>query len=81
MKLHAVCLYSISLSFGSDLVRLFAKRSAKSLAPREIVHTGLCARKNKECVHVLKRCACVLTSLPESSEQEYSTEIFVLNTV
>ena len=44
-------LYSGSLSSGSDAVRLFAIRSAKSCVPREIAHTSLRARKNKECVH------------------------------
>ena len=65
-------LYSCSPSSGSDVVRLFAKRSAKSRAPREIAHTGSRAHKNKECVHALKSCVCVLTSLPEDGEQEYS---------
>ena len=65
-------LYSISLSSGSDVVRLFAIRSAKSRASREIAHIGSRARKNKECVHELKSRVCVLTSLPEDSETEYS---------
>ena len=60
--------YSGSPSSGSDVVRLFAKLSAKSSAPREIAHTGSYAHKNKECVHTLKS---VLTSLPEDGEQEY----------
>ena len=40
-------------SSGSVLLRLFSKRSAKSLVPSEIAHTGSRARKNKECVHSL----------------------------
>ena len=64
-------LYSVSLSSGSEVVRLFAKRSAKSRTPREIAHTGSRTRKNKESVHALKSCVCVLTSLPEGSEQAY----------
>ena len=32
----------------------------------------LSRRQNKECVHALKRCVCMLTSLPEDGEQEYS---------
>ena len=39
---------------------------------RETTHTGSRACKNKECVQVLKSCVCVLASLPEGSEQEYS---------
>ena len=59
-------LYSVSLSSGSDVVRLFAKRSAKSRSPRKIAHA-----KTRSIVHVLKSSACVLTSLPEDSETEY----------
>ena len=37
---YGIQLYSISLSFGSDVARLFAKHSAKSRAPRKIANTG-----------------------------------------
>ena len=68
-------IYSRSLSSGSDVVRVFAKRSGKPLvAPREIAHIGSRARKNNECVHALKSCVCVLTSLPEDREPEFSIE-------
>ena len=63
-------LYSVSLSFGSDVVCLIAKRSVKS---RALAHIGSRAHKNKECVHALTSCVCVLTSLPEDGETEYST--------
>ena len=33
------------------------------------------ARKHKECVHALKSCICVLTSLPEGSEHEYNKKV------
>ena len=60
-----------SLSFGSDVVlRLFAKRSAKMRVSSEIAHTGSRPQKSKECVHALKSCVCVLTSLPEDSGTE-----------
>ena len=64
-------LYSGSPSSGSDVVRLFAKRSAKSRAPRKIAHSGSRERKNKSCVHPLTSCVCVLTTLPEDGEPEY----------
>ena len=54
---YSFLLYSLLLSSGSDIVRLSAKRSAKSRAPKEIAHTG-------SCMHVLKSCVCVLTSSP-----------------
>ena len=49
-------LYSISLSSGSDVVRLFAKRSAKLRAPSEnwLTRTqkeGVCAHASKLCLH------------------------------
>ena len=52
---------------GSDVARLFAKRSVNLRAPSEIAHTI-----NKECVHTLTRRACMLTSLPGDDETEYS---------
>ena len=35
------------------------------------------ARKNKEYVHALKSCVCVLTSLPEDSEKEYTVKVVI----
>ena len=63
--------YSVSSSPGSDVARLFAKRSSKSCAPSEVVHNGSRAHKTKECVHTLKSCVCVLTLLPGDDETEY----------
>ena len=58
--LKIITIYSVSLSSGSDVVRLFVKRSAKSCAPREIAHTGSPARKNRECVQALKAASAYL---------------------
>ena len=63
-------LYSVSPSPGSDVVRLFAKRSLKSCAPSEIAHTSSHVHKNKECVHMLTSCVCMLTSLPGDGETD-----------
>ena len=69
-------LYSVSPSSGSDVVRLFAKRSAKSRAPSEIAHVSSRKHKNKEeCVHTLRSCICMLMSLPEHREKEYSNAL------
>ena len=76
---HVCCgLYSISPSTGSDVAvvaHLFSKGSSKSCAPSETAHTGshTPTHKNKQCVHALKSCACVLTSLPKDGETKYST--------
>ena len=51
------CLYSVLVSPGSDVARLFAEHSSntsKSWAPCEI----------KQCMHALTSCGCVLSSLP-----------------
>ena len=64
--------YSVSLFSGSYVVCLLAKRSCKTCVPSEIAHTGLHAHKNKEWVHMLKSCVCVLTLLPLDNETEYS---------
>ena len=72
LGVEAIGLCSISPSLGSDVACLFAKRSSKLCAQSEIVHTGSCAHKNKECVHTLTSCVCVLTSLPGDDETEYT---------
>ena len=68
-------LYSCSLSSGSDVVHLFAKCSAYNRTRQGKLRTPARshAHKNKECVHALKSCICVLASLPEDGEQEYKT--------
>ena len=38
---------SVSSSPGSEVARLFAKRSYKLRVPSEIVHTSSCAQKNR----------------------------------
>ena len=56
-------IYSVSPSPGSDVARLFAKRSSKSCAPCEIAH------KNKECVHCARAYKLRLCALRRCQEK------------
>ena len=49
--------------------------NAKSRAPSQIAYTGSRANKHREYVHVFTSCACLLMSLPEGREKEYSIYI------
>ena len=69
----AILLFTIFWQWRRSLLRQMQCLIAR--AKGNCAHTGSRARKNKECVHALISCVCVLTSLPEDSEQEYSTSI------
>ena len=61
-----VCLYSISPSPGSDVAHICKMQFLIMCQVKSSTH------KNKECVHALISCVCLLTSLPGDDETEYN---------